>query len=201
MSMFPSLPDDHQLADVFKRFPGSVLPLLEYHDRVLRDASPLTVAERELIAAYVSGLNACAYCHGSHLLAAQAFGIDEAVFDGLIGDLDTANVDEKLKPILAYVGKLTREPAKVTMRDASAVYAAGWDEEALFSAVSVCALFNLMNRIVEGTGTRLNPLEQSEADRQARMDRLSGGADPTNPYRADRSYSRLAELWGLRADD
>ena len=201
MSMFPSLPDDHQLADVFKRFPRSVLPLLEYHDRVLRDASPLTVAERELIAAYVSGLNACAYCHGSHLLAAQAFGIDEAVFDGLISDLDTANVDEKLKPILAYVGKLTREPAKITERDAASIYAAGWDEEALFSAICVCALFNLMNRIVEGTGTRLDPLRQSEADQKARMARLSGGADPDDPYRAERSYSSLAKLWRIGSPD
>lgn len=199
MSIFPSLPEDHQLADVFKRFPASVLPLLEYHDRVLRDASSLTVAERELIAAYVSGLNACTYCHGSHRLAAQAFGIDEALFDGLIDDLDTANVDARLKPILAYVSKLTREPAKITERDAALVYAAGWDEEALFSAISVCALFNLMNRIVEGTGTRLDPLKQSETDQKARMARLSGSSDPDDPHRAKRSYSSLAKLWGIGA--
>lgn len=199
MTIFPSLPDNHQLADVFKRFPGSVLPLLDYHDRVLRDASPLTVAERELIAAYVSGLNACTYCHGSHLLAARAFGIDEAVFDGLIADVATANIDPRLKPLLAYVGKLTREPAKITARDAEAVYMAGWDEEALFSAVSVCALFNLMNRIVEGTGTRLDPLAQSKEDKAARMERLSGGADPANPYRGEASYSALARLWGIAA--
>lgn len=36
--------------------------------------------------------------------------------------------------------------------DAAAVYDAGWDEQALFDAVSVCALFKLMNRIVEGSG-------------------------------------------------
>lgn len=199
MTIFPSLPDDHQLADVFRRFPGSVLPLLEYHDRVLRDASPLTVAERELIAAYVSGMNACTYCHGSHLLAARAFGIDEAVFDGLIADVETANIDARFKPILAYVGKLTLEPAKITARDAEAVYAAGWDEEALFSAVSVCALFNLMNRIVEGTGTRLDPLAQSDEDKAARMERLSSGADPQKPHRGEASYSALARLWGITA--
>lgn len=66
MSIFPSLPDDAQLADVFRRFAKGVPALLAYHDDILRDRSPLTVATRELIAAYVSGLNACTYCHGSH---------------------------------------------------------------------------------------------------------------------------------------
>jgi AhpD family alkylhydroperoxidase len=33
------------------------------------------VAERELIAAYVAGLNACGYCHGIHIAVAEAFGI------------------------------------------------------------------------------------------------------------------------------
>ena len=51
---------------------------MEYHDRLMRDHSPLTVAERELIAAYVSGLNACTYCYGSHVIAAGAFGVDES---------------------------------------------------------------------------------------------------------------------------
>ena len=137
MSLFPSLPEDHQLADVFQRFPHSVMPLLEYHDRVLRDPSPLTVAERELIAAYVSGLNACTYCHGSHVLAASAFGIDTTLFEGLIGDLESSAVDARIKPVLAYVRKLTLTPARMTSADAKAVFDAGWDEQALFDAQPV----------------------------------------------------------------
>lgn len=201
MSIFPSLPDNHQLGDVFLRFPHSVLPLLEYHDRVLRDRSPLTVAERELIAAYVSGLNACAYCHGAHILAAQAFGINEAIFEGLMADLDSSAVDEKLKPLLAYAGKLTRDPARISARDAQAVYDAGWDEEALFSAVSVAALFNLMNRIVEGTGTRTDPLSQSDEDRKARMSRMAAPLIDGDPHQAERSYSKLAAMWQKAADN
>lgn len=201
MSIFPSLPDNHQLGDVFMRFPHSVLPLLEYHDRVLRDWSPLTVAERELIAAYVSGLNACTYCHGAHVLAAKAFGIDEALFDRLMADLATSAVDEKLKPLLAYAGKLTREPSKISSRDAQAVYEAGWDEEALFSTISVAALFNLMNRIVEGTGTRTDPLAQSEEDQKARIARMASPMVDGDPHRAERSYSKLAAMWPKSADN
>ena len=153
MPFLPSLPDDAALLHVFRAFPDTSGPLLDYHQALLRGPSPLSVAERELIAAYVSGLNACGYCHGVHAATAEAFGVDAGVLGALLADLDSASVDGRLKPILRFVGKLTRLPAeRPTRADAEAVFAAGWSERALHDAVSVCALFNLMNRLVEGVG-------------------------------------------------
>ncbi len=195
MAIFPSLPEQPQLDSVFKRFPKAVVPLLEYHDRVLRDSSPLTVAQRELIAAYVSGVNACTYCHGAHVIAAGAFGIDESIFSGLMTDIETSAVEPRMKPILAYVGKLTRTPSRMVTADADAIYAAGWDEQALFDAISVCALFNFMNRIVEGSGVSGNPLAMAPADIAARRARMA--APGHDPHQAERSYSKLAALWGI----
>lgn len=195
MIVFPSIAGEPGLDKVFKQFPHSVAPLLEYHDRLLRDPSPLTVAERELIAAYVSGLNACTYCHGAHVVAARAFGLDEEMFDGLMTDLDASSVDEKMKPLLAYVGKLTRTPAMMTQTDADRVYAAAWDERALFDAISICGLFNLMNRIVEGAGIKANPLEADQAEMDARIARMGGRTD--DPYRGERSYTRLLDMWSI----
>ena len=195
MSIFPSLPSDPDLAAVFRRFPAYVAPLLEVHDRILRDPSPLTVAERELIAAYVSGLNACTYCHGAHRVAAEVFGIDPDVFDALMADPETAPVDPRLRPILAYVGKLTLSPARIGPADASAVWDAGWEEQALFDAISVSALFNFMNRLVEGTGITQDPLAaapEAQAARRARM-----GTPGADPHSAPRSYSRLLQTYGM----
>jgi alkylhydroperoxidase family enzyme len=62
-----------------------------------------------------------------------------------------------MKPVLRYATKLTREPSSVTQADADAIYAAGWDETALYHAVAVAALFNFMNRLVEGMGIELDP--------------------------------------------
>lgn len=197
MPVFPSIDGQPGLDKVFQRFPRAVLPLLEYHDRVLRDWSPLTVGERELIAAYVSGINACTFCHGAHVVAARAFGIDPDLFEGLVADVASSAVDDRLKPILAYVGKLTRTPALMTDADAAAVYAAGWDEQALFDAISVCGLFNLMNRIVEGSGIKSNPLEAGADEMAARIARMGGAT--TDPHQGDPSYSRLAALWGISA--
>jgi uncharacterized peroxidase-related enzyme len=152
MPYLPSLRSDAVLLDVFKAFPETTLPLLDYHQVLLRGPSPFSQAERELIAAYVSGLNACNYCHGVHTATAEAFGIPEDLVADLVADVESAAVDARLRPVLRYVRKLTLTPSRVTQSDADEVFAAGWDERALHDAVSVCGLFNLMNRLVEGLG-------------------------------------------------
>lgn len=193
--IFSSLPADLQLLDVFRRFPLAVRPLLEYHDRLLRDESPLSVGERELVAAYVSALNACDFCHGAHAIAANVHGVSEELIEELIHNPDEAPTDPKLKPLLAYVAKLTRTPARMTPADAAAVYEAGWDERALFDAISVCALFNMMNRIVLGSGIFEDPRARPADEVEARRSRMGQPGD--DPHRAEPSYGRLADILDL----
>ncbi len=157
MSYLKSLPADARLLQVFQKYPDTARPLLDYHELVMRASSPFTVAERELISAYVSGLNACGYCHGVHTATAEAFGVPPGLLAAALADLDSSEVDERLKPVLRYVGKLTTTPSRMTSADADAVYAAGWDERALYDAVLVCALFNFMNRMVDGLGITADP--------------------------------------------
>ena len=54
----------------------------------------------------------------------------------------------------------------MTQADADAVYAAGWDEQALHDAVAVCALFNFMNRYVQGLGIPADEAFFDEAGRR-----------------------------------
>ncbi|MPZ97627.1 MAG: peroxidase [Propionibacteriales bacterium] len=166
MSYLPSLPDDAMLLDVFGAYPDTARPLLQYHQVLLRGPSPLTVAQRELIAAYVSGLNSCGYCHGIHTAVAETFGVPAATLTALLDDLDTAEVTEPMRPLLRYARKLTLTPTLITPADAEAVLAAEWDERALHDTVAVCALFNFMNRYVDGLGVTANPARTTlSADR------------------------------------
>lgn len=112
MPLLPSLPADATLLHVFRAFPDTARPLLDYHQVLLRGPSPLTIEEREIIAAYVSALNACGYCHGVHAATAATFGMAPEVMDALMADFDTAPVAPRLKPLLRYVRKLTRLPAE-----------------------------------------------------------------------------------------
>lgn len=152
MSFLPSSPSETNLPDIFLKYPHrSVLLLNLVHD-ILRGDSSLSVGERELIFAYGSAQNTCDFCYASHKPVAAAFGVDETVFDELQEDIDTASVDDSLKPILKFVRKLTLTPGQMTKADADAIFAAGWDEQAFFDVVCICAVQNFLNRVVDGTG-------------------------------------------------
>ena len=156
MPFLKSLPETTHLSDLFTKFPRGTEPLMQFTNTVLRADGELSMAERELIATFVSGLNACTFCYGSHKIYAEVFGLDGDMIDALITDIDGSAVDEKLKPILHYVKKLNTLPSKIVDADSNAVYAAGWGEEALYEAIQVCGLFNMMNRLIEGTGVNFD---------------------------------------------
>lgn len=118
--------------------------------------SPFSEAERELIAAYVSGLNKCRYCHGVHTATAERLGVPSGSVGLALDDIDMAPVPDRMKPVLRYAQKLTRQPDGVRQEDADAFFQAGWDETALYQTVAVTALFNFMNRLVEGLGIALD---------------------------------------------
>lgn len=152
MKLIDSLPNNPHLADVFRLFSKGVIPLLEYHDIILRDESPFTIEQREIIAAYVSGLNGCQFCYGAHKRIAESFGVDATLLEEAIVNIETSPIESKLKPILRYVKTLTLHPSKITKSLIDDIKAVGWSDEAIYDAASVCALFNFMNRIVEGMG-------------------------------------------------
>lgn len=154
MAFLQALEEDSHLYEVMKMMPETAVPLFRMHDILLRGESNFTVAEKELIATYTSGLNACSFCFRGHTAATKLFGIEEAVIDAVMEDVDTAPVREELKPVLHYVRKLTLEPGKMVQKDADAVFAAGWNDEALLEVIGICALFCMMNRIADGAGVR-----------------------------------------------
>ncbi|PKP85564.1 MAG: peroxidase [Alphaproteobacteria bacterium HGW-Alphaproteobacteria-2] len=156
MAKFPSLGENTTVPDILKKSPDAGAALMEVHEEVMRGPSPLSEGERELISAYVSKLNECSYCYGVHSHTAEAYGFAMPAIESLFEGLDQADVDDRLKPILNYVGKLTKRPSSVTEADAQAVYDAGWDEQALHDAIMVACTFNFMNRLLEGHGIHGN---------------------------------------------
>ena len=93
---------------------GIERPLIELHQILMRnDDSPFTLGQRELLAAFVSGTNASRYCVGAHTAAAKEFGVDEQLITSLIDDIESAPVDDNLKPVMRFVRKLALEPSKM----------------------------------------------------------------------------------------
>jgi uncharacterized peroxidase-related enzyme len=155
MAFLKSLPTDAGLLQIFQAFPQTARPLLEYQEALLRGESPFSAAERELIAAYVSGLNECDYCRAVHSQTAVGLGIPAKTIDRMFAKAENEDVDPRMRSVLAFVRKVTLSPAKLSAADTDAIFAAGWNDRALHDAVAICALMNLMNRLVNGLGVEV----------------------------------------------
>ncbi len=159
MPHFKSLKPKDKVVHAMRRFnTGLERPLLKLQQVIMRaEDSPLTIGERELLAAYTSRVNSCEYCGGAHEAASIEYGMDNGLVLELLSDIDSANIKESLKPIFRFARKLTLEPSEMNQADADAVFDAGWSERALYDAIAVCCVFNYMNRYVLGLGLGVIP--------------------------------------------
>ena len=72
--------------------------------------------------------------------------------ESVLADLETSAFDERHKALFRFVDKVNHESPSTTVGDIEAVRAAGWTDEAIYFAITVCALFNFYNRWVDATG-------------------------------------------------
>jgi alkylhydroperoxidase family enzyme len=70
----------------------------------------------------------------------------------VVRDLETSQLSEKEKVLFRFVDKVNRDSPRITAQDMQPLYAAGWDDEAIYFAMTVCALFNFYNRWVDSSG-------------------------------------------------
>ncbi len=126
---------------------------------LLREPSPLTPAERELIAAYVSSQNSCKFCMSSHAAAArELYGDERHIVDCVIEDVGKAPVSEKMKALLAIAGKVQRSGKEVQPEDISNARKHGAEDRDIHDTVLIAAAFSMFNRYVDGLAT-LTPTE------------------------------------------
>jgi len=152
MPFFKSLPDGAGPPDIFATYPDVYGPFSNMSQALMNGPSPLTPAERELLLAYAAGVAGCAFVYVAHSEVAYAWGIEEGLIDKLLRTFETAPVEPRLKPLLAFVRKLTLTPTDMGQADADAGFEAGWNEQALHDAIAVMARMSFMQRLVEGHG-------------------------------------------------
>jgi uncharacterized peroxidase-related enzyme len=152
MSYLPSNPNLENIAGLLAKYPRRGILLFKLLEDIKGSFSPLGKGTRELIIAYTSDLNQSESCYTAHKSLFKELGIDESVYGQLRSDIDSVKVDEKLKPILRFVKKLTLTPDQITQDDVNLIYEVGWDERALLDTVRLCAVMNCMNRFAMGIG-------------------------------------------------
>jgi len=70
----------------------------------------------------------------------------------VLEDFRSAPIDDQWKALFAFIERMNQESYSLRQPDVDAVKAAGWSEEAIYDAITVCALFNFYNRWIDATG-------------------------------------------------
>lgn len=129
---------------------------------LLHGPSSLTKGERELIAAYVSDLNRCEFCHESHS-ASAAFHLNDngKTVASIKSNLDASSVSDKMKALLKIAGQVQKSGRDVTPQSIEAAKTNGASDEEIHDTVLIASAFCMYNRYVDGLATNL-PLSKSE---------------------------------------
>jgi len=136
--------------------------LYELAQVLLRGESPLSPAERELIATHVSSRNECVFCASSHAAAArELFAEQRDVVDCVLHDRDTDVLTEKMKALLNIAGKVQQNGRLVAPGDVAAAHDRGASDRDIHDTVLIAATFSMFNRYVDGLDS-LTPLDQKE---------------------------------------
>ena len=79
---------------------------------------------------------------------------DRGLADAVLENSRTAPIPDREKALLAYVERVNGGSFALRREEVDVVRAAGWSDEAIYDAVSVCALFSFYNRWCDGSGVR-----------------------------------------------
>ncbi len=119
---------------------------------LLRGPSPLSEADRELLAARVSFGNECRFCCNSHATAARYLYGDQAwIVDAVLNNNDDLKrVDPLLRTLLIVAGEVQQSGSSVTAAAIENARAAGATDRHIHDTVLIAATFSLFNRYVDG---------------------------------------------------
>ncbi|MGE0463796.1 MAG: hypothetical protein AB7Q16_20720 [Vicinamibacterales bacterium] len=67
-------------------------------------------------------------------------------------DVESSALDDRHKALFRFVDKVNHASPTITPADLDEARAAGWTDEALYFAITVCALFNFYNRWIDASG-------------------------------------------------
>jgi uncharacterized peroxidase-related enzyme len=144
--------------------PETGKPLYDLAQVLLRGESPLSEAERELIATYVSYLNDCMFCMSSHAAAARClYGKDENIVDDVLNDMQRSGVNNKMKSLLNIAAKVQILGNEVKEKDVEEARQLGADDREIHDTVLIAAAFCMFNRYVDGLAS-LTPTDPEAYD-------------------------------------
>jgi len=135
----------------FAANPAFARQMVDISSSLLFCDGALTRQQKELIATYISHLNACPYCFDSHGFFLVVHGASRQIVDDLAAD-NLAQLSEAERQLLLYLAKVERESFKTTAEDVQQLRDVGWTEEQIAETVLVAAMMGFCNRVANAFG-------------------------------------------------
>jgi len=145
-------PDVPGILKCFSSSPQLLTQMMAMSSVLLFSDGALGRRRKEMIASYVSTLNACPYCADSHGFFFCVHG-GAALVDAILkGSLDSAEIDAGEKMLLSFVAKVNSASDKIDPGDVQALRNSGWTNEQIAEAVHLAAAFAFFNRLANAFG-------------------------------------------------
>ncbi len=136
--------------------PDTLRTHFEMYTAAMHSQSPLSRAEREMVAVTVSRLNGCTYCLRHHLAGlARLLGPERASVADALAEGRTDGLTDREHAMIDYATKLTRTPQAMSRADVESLRTAGLDDRAILDLAQCIGYFCYVNRIVTGLGVEL----------------------------------------------
>jgi len=140
--------------------PETIVTHMDLYMSIMFSRSPLSRAQREMMAVVVSAANQCEYCQLHHGEALNHYWKDREKVEQLrenYNKLDLNNVNSRL---CRLAQKLTKNPDLIDEEtDIKPLKNTGLTDRALLDAVLVISYFNFVNRIIMGLGVEADEEE------------------------------------------
>ncbi len=135
--------------------PESIVKHMELYMAIMFAKSPLSRAQREMIAVVVSVANNCAYCQTHHAEALNHYWKDQKKIEQLKRDFSKVNLSDIDLNLCEMAWQLTRIPSVTTETIISKLKELGVEDRAILDANLVISYFNFVNRMVLGLGVQI----------------------------------------------
>jgi len=94
-------------------------------------------------------------------------------------DVETSLLSDSEKSLFRFVRKVNENSVSIQPADIEALHSVGYTDEAIYYAITVCALFNFYNRWIDATG--VHPMSDEAHRMSAKRSVVHGYSRSSQP--------------------
>ena len=151
---------------------------VSYLESLMRQETSLPTYIKEMIFAYVSGLNGCSYCKNIHAEISK-IKLKDIETESYRENIDESGIEDKYKPILKFAHKVNEDNNSINDEDINEIKKYQFEDKVISEVISICAAAQFMNIVVKSH--KIQPLNDTMNIASAKM-MISKGYDGLADY-------------------